>query len=249
MWNEYLKSLLKKKYQLLKAKNTRFSVRAFSKKVGLSPGAYSDFVSGRRKVSAKKALQIAGRLSLTPSEEKKLKDLIDPSSRQLMPEETFKLIANWHYLAILAAFEIADPPRRPEEFAQRLSLPLSKVVTALKALMTIGFVEESESGDYHFIGHHLTTTDNIPSEAIRSFHLGSLKNAESILSSSSSNPAEYDFNSVTFAGSSKDMARAKKEIRRFRDRICAIMSGPSKNHVYKFSVQLFPLTQKKSSHL
>ena len=52
----------------LRGKNPGFSMRAFSKRLGISSSALSEILSGKRKISKKMAAKIATRMDLTPEE-------------------------------------------------------------------------------------------------------------------------------------------------------------------------------------
>ncbi len=76
-------------FTLLKAKNRRFSLRAFARKLGLSPAMLSNVLSGQRNLSADMALLIAARLGYSALDAQRfcravqLSQIADPKARLL----------------------------------------------------------------------------------------------------------------------------------------------------------------------
>src|SRR4051812_37048819 len=63
-----------------KLKNPSFSIRAFAKRLGVSPTTLSLLLSGRRRISPKLAASLVDRLDLSPAEARALLSLF-PSKR------------------------------------------------------------------------------------------------------------------------------------------------------------------------
>ena len=67
-----IQRLLRKKFADLQSANPRYSLRSFSRKVGLNPGALSGILNGKRNASSKLVQRIAERLLLDPQERSEL---------------------------------------------------------------------------------------------------------------------------------------------------------------------------------
>lgn len=61
--------LLLKKYEESKEKNARWSQRAFAARIGISSGALSEILSGKRALSSQLKKKIAPHLQMSPAEE------------------------------------------------------------------------------------------------------------------------------------------------------------------------------------
>src|SRR6185312_7812876 len=72
-------------------KNPRYSLRAFSKKLGCSASALSEFLNGRRRFSVKVAERIVDRLNLDPQDRFELLSRFNASGR-CSTDPYFKLI-------------------------------------------------------------------------------------------------------------------------------------------------------------
>ena len=83
-----LQKIILAKYEELRQKNPSFSRRAFSQRMGLSPGAMSEIFNGQRNVSLKLAEKIAKKLSLDPQEKAELFSyFIDKSRKKTHSED------------------------------------------------------------------------------------------------------------------------------------------------------------------
>ena len=66
-----LRLILNKKLDELKSKNPSYSLRAFARKLNVTPSALSEIINGKRRVSEKKAQSLAHHLLLDPTEKMK----------------------------------------------------------------------------------------------------------------------------------------------------------------------------------
>lgn len=66
--------LLAAKFDAMRARNPRFSLRSYARKLGISPGATTEILRGKRRISAKLAARFAERLQLEEQERVQLFD-------------------------------------------------------------------------------------------------------------------------------------------------------------------------------
>jgi hypothetical protein len=71
---------LREELERLQRKNSRFSLRAFARKLGLSPGMLSNVLAGKRNLSVEVALQVAQRLGYSPAETRRFCQLVHLSN-------------------------------------------------------------------------------------------------------------------------------------------------------------------------
>lgn len=241
MWKKKIRTLLK---DILSAESTdKMSLRALANAIGVSPGALSEIVKGKRGLSERTALQILETLNIEVEKKEALKNIVKTQvkgQRTLLGSEAEVLISHWFFPAILCLFETRNPPKDTSEIAERLGLPHAKAAWAVDLLLQHGLLKQNPTLQrLEHAGVYWTTTDNIPSEAIKKFHLNELKLAAFSLNKI---PVESrDFTSITFSGNSAQLDQAKKEFRRFRDRIAHIMSEGDSDQVYKLNIQFFPV--------
>lgn len=241
MWKRELISVLKNDLFEIKKKNPRYSLRAYSKKVGLGFGSLSDLLNQKRDLSPKLGKKILEKLALEKEQHHTISTLIEKDlSRKvsLLPKEAQSIIENWHYFAILNILELHSAPKNISEIALRLGLPITKVKKGLEALTTWGFLKR-ENGTYRFVTNSWQTSDGLPSASIRKAHLDGLSLAARAVEQL---PVEMrDVTSLVFNGNSKQIEKVRVEIRKFIQKVNKIMSVGEEDSVYKFNIQLFPL--------
>ena len=78
-----LQNFLRKKLEEAQQVNPRYSLRAFSKKVGIHFATLSSIINGKRRVSRKIAVRVADSLALSASERSDLLSLFPEPKKRL----------------------------------------------------------------------------------------------------------------------------------------------------------------------
>lgn len=242
MINDFLRSRIKRRFALLKNESPNYSLRMHAKSLGVSPGAYSEFLAGRRRFSDRKVIDIANRLPLDSNEEKLLSLILRPN-RHVLPDETFAMIKEWHHFAILSYLELNDAGSTIAEISKALAISSSLAKDSVDRMLKLNLILRDSEGTFSATGLSYFTTDDIPSPIIREAHRDGLKLG--IRAIDEVPTTQRDITALTFSGSSKQMAKAKKEIRRCLDRVSQIMGHPDKDQVYRLSIQLFPVLKNE----
>lgn len=237
---------MRKQFERAKKKNPAYSLRAFSRSIGLSPSSTSELLNDKSEkgweISVDRAIQILDRIDTTAAERRRLLVLMDQQHQ--LPEEEWKktnydLLTDWRYLTVLASFNCEAKDVSVSALSQRLILPEATVEEILLALEKRGLLERKENGEFHRKEESLATIDDISDDMIRESHKVHFDLAKSALKLSVN---ERDMNVLTFAGSKKSLQLAKQEIRAFLNRLEAIMQMDAENDaVYRLSIQLFPM--------
>ena len=94
-----------------KAKNSSYSLRAYSRDLGVSLTSLSSVISGKRNLSFKNAVKIAKSLNFSPVQTKFMLNNLNSkilneslTDNELVKEDEFNLIANWYSIAMLTLF-------------------------------------------------------------------------------------------------------------------------------------------------
>ena len=124
-----------------KLRNPAFSLRSFSKKLGMSPTSLSLLLGGKRPLTANQALRIADRLNLSPPEKNALieaaqrkrgaptsdsEDGQETDSFLTLEVDTFKVISDWYHYAILSLAEVTGSQASPQWLSDRLGVPSAR---------------------------------------------------------------------------------------------------------------------------
>lgn len=255
------REILKNEFEQRNLKNSRYSLRSFARDLGLSPSRLSEVLNGRYGLSRKASEDIANRLSFSKSEKERFCDLVDLSHARsktkkelarirlkksvlmykTMELDAFKIISDWHHLAILELTYLDDFKNDSTSMGRVLGISPATVETAIERLKKVGLLKERSgkliaTEDFSAIG------DDKPSSAVRNFHKQIIERALSALFEQ--NFEERDFSSVVMAISKCKLPRAKELIRKFkRDFSELVTDTTSKDSVYCLGVQFFNLAK------
>lgn len=234
--------------QIRKSRNGSYSLRAFARDLGVSPTALSDFLNGKRQLSKTNLQRISEALSLSPLQKedlfkKKLQTLADQkaqANRLILAEDTFRIIADWYYLAILNLAKLKTNKADPKWIAARLAISADDASEAIGRLSRLGFIK-IKRGKLFRTTQALGTLRDIPSLAIRKHHSDNLNLAREALHHV---PVELrEFSSTTMAISVSQLAKAKDLLMKSKHKVASVLEKGDADAVYVLSFQLFPLTK------
>lgn len=241
--------LLTEKLLDLKKKNPQFSLRAMAKSIKISPSQVSSLISGRKRLTIKQASKIIEFLNLNETDSQLLlQDLLptnlkntQPTLRQkLLSQDEFNLISDWYHFAILSLGQIKNHQATPRWISHRLRIDTLTASTALKRLLRMKLIE-IKNNQLRQISEPLTTTTNIPSRAIRSYHSQNLQLAQEKLEVV---PVEERlFSTITMATTPEKLKKVEKMINDFKHKICRELECDEPTDVYTLAIQLFPVTK------
>lgn len=248
-------TILNEEFVSLRAKNPSYSLRAFAKRLQLSPSALSEILNGKRKISRNMAAKLADRLMLTPERKNRLLKIFPEKKQPALKAEKalvqlnmdhFHAISDWYYFAILSLAETDNFKSDIDWIARRLGLNKNTTHTAIDRLLRLEMLEEDRKGNWRPTGVTYTTSDEINNVSLRFSHLQGLELAKASLENDPTD--QRDFMAITMAIDPKKIPEAKKRIRKFRDDLCAYLESGNKSEVYRFCMQLIPLTRQEKSN-
>ncbi len=238
-------------------RNPAFSLRAFSRKLSVSPSALSEILNGKRRVSKKLAERLLKNLCLSPKETQGIVDLFvdkhpenDPESKYQSPyielsTDQFHVISEWYHFGILSLAETVDFKGDAKWIAERLGIRAQDAQAALDRLERLKLLEKNPKGKLVPTGNGYSTSDEVRDMGLRKAHGQNLEMARRSLEE---DPIEQrDFTATTMAIDPSKLPVAKKMIREFQDRLCAYLESGVKRDVYKLCIQVFPLTSRKEA--
>lgn len=256
--------LLHGEFQRRRAKNPAYSLRAFSKNLGIHPSTLSGVFLRRRRLAFKDALVVAEKLRLDELQKKTLfaslladeEDFrqagwpfrgagIFQTTRPIDESISYKVIAEWEHYALFFLIQTEDFLSEPDWMAQRLGVSRARIEEVVDNLLGGGFIRRGNNGELSLARETLATTDEHASQALRVSHRESLEAAHKALETWGLD--ERDFTSSVFAIELAQVPQLKKEIRRFYDRLRKYAKKKSRNEVYELCISLFPRTQLRRS--
>ena len=248
---------LLQKFLDLQAVRPTLSKRGFAKRLEMSPSHLANLLSGKRALTAAGASVIADRLSLSPNEREELLALTTKSKHEqkrsgkgpllellprvhskILEEDQFKFMADWYHLGILALAGVKDPKADPQWIADRIGITSQEATIGLARLKKLDLIKIIGNA-MKVTNHYVETTNDVPSQAIRSHHRQILGRAERSIDGVDMNRRHLE--SSTIAISSKDISKVNQAVSDFHDQMKSLaLKRDDKDEVYTLSVQFFP---------
>jgi transcriptional regulator with XRE-family HTH domain len=238
-------------------RNRAYSLRAFARKLEISPAALSEILNGKRNVSKRLAERLVGNLVLPPTESRAILDLFPepgesrraaPSSRSQGSDpanDQFHVISEWFHYAILSLAETSDFRPDANWISARLNIKATDAQAALSRLERLRMLAPDSHGALRPTGLKIQAPEEVRALATRKAHSQNLDLAGRSLERDSS--SERDFTGITMAIDVAKIPQAKRMIREFREQLSRVLEDGARNEVYKLCIQLIPLTHSRPS--
>lgn len=242
--------------------NPRYSMRAFARHLGMSPGELSEILTAKRRLSLKSAIKVGRSLGLNPDELKKLfelcqieksedygaRELLDvPQSQKSVQEmgiDIFQIVSDWYCFAVLNLFDTVDFHWDAQWISHRLGISVHEARVAMERLIRTKLVEQ-QGNRWVVKKDEVLTSDGIPSEAIRNYHRQILRKALEALDFQK--VQERQITGVGFAVDPRHIPALRKDILQFLDLLVEKYKKGKKTEVYQIEVALFRLTEGGSN--
>ncbi len=233
-----LSSILLLELERRREKNPRYSLRSFARDLQLSASVLSDAINNKRQLSRDNLGRVAARLSMPF-----LMSAPALTSRgayhKLSTVDEQTMASSWYHYALFGLAQLKSNNASPEWISRRLRITSVQAKRALHCLQRLKLIEVRANRMIPLKQNFESSTD-IPSQALRKFHLQNLKRAMESLEQVAI--SDRDITSMTLAFAEKDMRIAKDYIRKFRRRFTKRFETTNGTDVYTLAVQLFPQT-------
>ncbi|RYZ77393.1 MAG: TIGR02147 family protein [Proteobacteria bacterium] len=255
------RELLKDEFKNRNATRSQFSMNAFARFIGLTPGHYNDLLKKRRGLSDEKSKTICSKLSLSPhdtdffvtsvraehSRSKSVRaealerlQILRSQTVNIMKPDLFALISEWQHFAILELARTKDFKAEPGWISKELGLDVKVAKSSFDRLVALGMLKREKD---QWISHKgfLKTVDDIPSLAIKSHHSQVMALARKALYDQPIE--EREFTTLMVAIDASKLKLAKQKIRDFQMEMSELLTGASKtrNRLYCLGIQFFSL--------
>lgn len=255
-----IQKLLRSQLLTAQSKNPKFSLRSYSRKLGINAGALSAIMNGKRNVSKEMAGKITRKLLIDPQERVEILKLFPEIRKYRNTEEmkndegtkyleieasTFKLIAEWEHFAVLSLLKTEAFQNNYKWIGERLGISRFRAEEVVERLLLLGFLEQEQNGDLKRVKANIRSSDETVSISVKKSHEENFELAKESLHRDSL--SERDFTSITMPVDPEKMKAAKEMIRKFQDELSEMMETGHKKEVYRLSIQLFPLSKLTSA--
>lgn len=253
------RDLLRDELAARQLRKPTYSLRAFSRDLGVSPSHLSDLLILKKNLSEAKAGEILERLNwqedskrvfwlafkkqtarntkLRLGYERELAKWTTRKPGRSLDRSEFAVVSDWLCFALVELIRVRD--FRPDKgwMSRRLGVAPSRIAAALAHLIKLGLI--AESGGNYIVGEKFYSSGDIPSEAIRKNHHQHLHLASQALERQPFQ--ERDFSGITMAIDPARIPEAKHMIRDFRRQLMEFLEGGDSRRVYRLNMQLFAL--------
>ncbi|AZZ37376.1 hypothetical protein CIK05_11425 [Bdellovibrio sp. qaytius] len=258
---EYLK-ILTEEYRVRRAKNNKYSIRAFAKYLEVSHSMLSQIFLNQKGISEQMAEKISDKLHLSALEKsifinsvvkcfarshtekqkaaatlEKLK--ISYQNSKLLTKEGLANINHWSYIAIFESIRL-NKANTVDAIGIYLNLPAKNIERVLNDLLYLKIIQ-IEAGQIK-VSTSIQTTSDISNLAFKEYHVSLTEKMNEALEQHSAN--ELEFQNAILSFRDDQMLEAKKMIREFVDQFNSQfhIESPAPP-LYSLSVGLFKLNR------
>lgn len=244
-----LQALLITHLENAKRRNPQFGLRSLARMIDLSPGALSEIMSGKRRVSRNIAQKVLTKLMIDPQVTSEIFKPDQDSAGTNGPGreaiqltlDQYQVLSGWQHMAILNLIETKNFTNDSDFMARKLGISAKEVEEAVDRLFRLGMVS-LEEGNLKRTHIRYKTTDDVANVSIRKFHFNALHKAEEALMNLP--VEERDFSAIILPADPKKLEQIREKIRLFQLDLMKDLEGLDKTEVFQISMQVFPLTKK-----
>lgn len=246
--------ILRDQFELRRAKNHRYSLRAYSRFLGLDPGSLSSILRGKRALSAIRAEQILSRLQISDTERDQFLNSL--WAQHFLPSIQFgkrihskaldsrlyeTVVSEWEYASALCLLDLKSFKPNTQSLQKALGVSRQRAAEVWLTLETAGLIRSTANG-YVKTAPAFHTTEDVRSKALARSHQSDLRRAAKRLKEL--DVLARDFSSITVACNSKQITEMKAMLREFRRQFEGRFENVNGDAVFHLGLQLFPTTRR-----
>lgn len=245
---EYV-DLLVGEYVRRKNTNPAYSERAFARSIKVSPGFLKLLFQKKKRLSIKRAADVAMRLGWDEGKKKAFIKSIQYNefkrgghlrNKQILSAQSFFEISDWYHFAIIELIKTHSGSVSIEQIASSLGLSKTQTQFAVKNLLKNDVIEEASAGAYRVPGNY--EIPSMSSGAIRKYHK---QTNELAIAALENQPFETrDFRGLTLAFEKDKIDEAKREIAKFIAAFEKKFGNGDLDSVYQMNLSFFQLNKE-----
>lgn len=242
-------------------KNPAYSLRAFARDLGIPCSRLSEIINRKMGLSQARAVNLADKLSLSPSEKEFFLDLAlseharSPVVKEMatnrvrarsamtnqMGEDTFAVVADWYHLAIVEYFNLPEASHSAEAIAKHFGLDINEVEKAIARLENVEMIKRQDNK--WIVMHDRRAAMFRPDfKAAHNFYDQLAKKGRDKVEATGKH--QWDMSATMIPVRREDSKKVVEKIREFRRNLLNELSSESgKDAVYCMTVQFFNLTE------
>jgi len=262
--------LLKECLKKLIEKNKSYSLRAFAKNLGLSPGGLSQIIGGKKRISLNRAHDIAQKIPWTKQEKdifllivqlettksvdlkfELLNKIIKKSKFQQpkqsnLNDEKFKLMADWCSVAILEMISNFASKWDTNKIGAYLNISKKVVEVTIERLIKIGIIELQKNGSYKRLKDHILLSSDNPNTTLQLYYESCLEQIKKSIRNQT--PKEKVIGTEVMAFDPDQLDEVRSITDDYFQQLCDLSKqGKNRTHIYQSMAIFYRLNQSLES--
>jgi transcriptional regulator with XRE-family HTH domain len=230
------------------ARNAQYSMRAFAMHLDVDHSTLSQWLRGRRPLTARSIESLGRRLGLA---EGAIQRYIDHSGRDEGPcstttlsPETVALISDWYHFAMLELTRLSEFRADSRWIARVLDISVDEVNVALQRLIRLDLLDMAAVDQW--IDRSGDATVSLETLGAATIQRREDQSRRLSVSAMRTVPiALREHSTITLAVNSEHLARAFELTARFRQQLIDLLRDGPADDVYQIEIAIFPVTTKK----
>lgn len=252
----YYITVLVRELKLIQNRNKSFSLRAFARKLDVSPGVLSSIMNGKRTLTKAIGLKILKKLNISEEEKTQFLKSINYSPQYLNKLEekikkqkvlflednslSLKILSEWEHHAVLVYMELKEFSPKRENISKKLGIPMKRLMDVLDNLVEAKLIIRKKDDYFPSEFDCVSFRFNENSESTNIIKKESLKLAFEKYDQQDENLSHTT--SWTIPVETKNLQKAKELMDEFIVRLHALLQDGECTEVYKATFTLFPLS-------
>lgn len=241
-------TFLAKEFQARKNKNTSYSIRSFSKFLGIDQSLLSKVLKGQHELSQTSILKCLTALKVPEAEMANYLRSEFPSSKTTyssIDEDVFSVISEWYHFAILELFKTTDFIFDIKLISERLNISIEETQLAINRLIKFEFLT-LKKGQWA-LGKPNTYWSDCKTTSKAKKNLQKKLLEKSIVALETVEFEKRDHGSFTVAIDDRMLPEFKEKLQEFRRQMGDYFGKfGERNSVYQLTVSFFPLTKPET---
>ena len=230
-----------------KLKNSSYSARALARDLGLSAAFLSQVMSGKRNLSLEQKIKLASTLVISfsdhPTAEQTKESLLNLKIIDRTIEHE-KILKHWYHFAILQMTNIGPLVKNAEAIAERLSLSVVEVQTAIDRLIEFGYLKVQKNKLYRTQTPFIIDAKH-SSNTVKELHQNRLMAAHQELQSiDQAHKDQRHFQTLFLATSAEKVKEANDMVTEFQKKLFSFLMEGTPDEVFQISLQIFSVENK-----
>lgn len=238
-----------KEYSDRQARNPAYSLRAFSRFLGVDTSHLSKFIRGKKGFSSTRLLSLGKKINLDRDWAASVEALANKNN---MPGEIYSELSeselnkmhHWYYMAISELPLLKGFQNSPEWVAKTLDITVQQATEALTTLKACGIALEIPSGRKKAVVRPTSWSIYRPGQTSHQRRENQKQFLRKAIAALDNIPIDRrDQSSMLFAANAKNLPKARLLIQKFKRDLSRLMAKQvACEDLYLLSVSLYPLT-------